>query len=325
MGKDSAFAYNMRCGIQGHFYIRLYYPNNSLLAVMSSLTPRIELNTKTKPTLLMFYRWLIGTFTTLSPGLAISLAYKYWFKTSRYPESQQEKEWSKSSSVSIMPHPISPIPVYQWGNSGNKILLIHGWGGRALQLAGIAQHLSQQGMQVLAFDAPGHGKAQGNETTLFEFEDVIHSLDRKYGPFQAVVAHAFGVLAAALAIRNGLKVNAMVAISSPTNMEFLFQDYCRSLDLDRVIREGVRKKFLQRFGKDLWQRMSAVNNLSNFALPMLILHDKEDHQVPWSQSQELSHASPYAKLKPSSGLGHVNILRDPEIHHQIESFLKELH
>ena len=223
-----------------------------------------------------------------------------------------------------MSHPISPIPVYQWGDSGAKILLVHGWSGRGLQMAPIGQHLSRQNMQVLAFDAPGHGKARGNETTLFEFEDVIHSLDRKYGPFQAIVAHSYGVLASALAIRNGLKVNALVSISSPTNMDYLFQDYCHSLDLDRVVREGVRKKFLQRFGKDLWQRASAVNNLSNFALPMLILHDKEDSIVPWSLSKELSQASPYAKFEVSSGLGHWHILRDPGIHQQIESFLKEL-
>jgi len=261
----------------------------------------------------------------LSPGLAISLAYNYWFRTSRRPESLREKEWSLSATTSVMPHPVSPIPVYQWGNNNsNKILLIHDWGGRGQQLAAIGQHLSQQGMQAVAFDAPGHGKAQGKESSVFEFEDVIHSLDRKYGPFQAVVAHSFGVVAAALAIRNGLKVNALVAISSVNGMEFLFQDYCQALDLDRVVKEGIRKKFLQRFGKDLWQRVSAVNNLSNFALPMLILHDKDDSQVPWSLSKELSQVSPYAKFQPSSGLGHLDILSDPGILQQIESFLKDL-
>jgi len=272
-------------------------------------------------------------FTTLSPGLAISLAYKYWSKTFRYSDSHREEEWGKSAKLSVLAHPITRIPVYQWGewekgkkgNSSAKILLVHGWGGRALQLGAIAQHLSQQGMLVMAFDAPAHGKAQGNETSLFEFEDVIQSLDKQYGPFQAVVAHSFGVLAAALAIRHGLKVNALVAISSPTNLEYLFMDYCRAMDLDRVIREGLRKNILQRYGKDVWLRASAVNNLSNFALPMLILHDQDDDQVPLKIGKELSQASPYAKFQVSTGLGHWRILRDPGIHQQIDSFLKDLH
>lgn len=277
--------------------------------------------------LLVFYRWLIKTLSTFSPGLAISLAYKYWFRAPRYPESQREKLWENSAKITRLEHPITPIPVYQWGkdsSKGPKILLVHGWSGRGLQMGGIGEYLSQQGMQVLAFDAPGHGKANGSETTIFEIEDVIHSLDRSHGPFLAVVAHSYGVMASALAIRNGLKVNALVSISSPNNMEHLFSRYCDNLDLDRPIREGVRKKFLQRFGKDLWRRVSAVNNLSNFALPMLILHDKDDSFNPWTLSQELSQVSPYAKFSPSSGLGHYRILRDPSTQAQIANFLQNL-
>lgn len=272
----------------------------------------------------MLYRWLIGTFTTLSPGLAISLAYKYWFKTTRRPQTIREKELCQSAKCTVLPHPISPVPIYQWGDSGSKILLVHGWGGHGLQMAEIGRHLGRQQMQALAFDAPGHGKAQGRETTVFEFEDVIHSLDKKFGPFQAVVAHSFGVLPTALAIRNGLKVNALVSICSPNGMDFLFQNYCQLLNLDRVVREGVRKKFLLRFGKDLWQRVSVLNNLSNFALPMLILHDKDDIHVPWKLSKELSQVSPYARLELTSGLGHIEILNDPGVLNLIESFLKDL-
>ena len=264
------------------------------------------------PTSLLLYRWLIYSSAKASTQLAAALAYKLWFSSPKYAESDREKHWRVNSEQFRVAHPICQIPVYRWGNKGPKVLLVHGWSGRGPQLGAIATALADAGFQAYAFDAPGHGRSVGRSTTIFEFEDVIQSLNREIGPFYSVVAHSFGVLVSALAIRNGLRVNSLISISSPASMEHLFERYCSMMRLPENVSEAVRKKFLARFGNDLWERVSVISNLAQLALPVLVLHDKDDLDVPWRLSKDMCDALPHATLSLSQGLGHRRILRHPD-------------
>lgn len=276
------------------------------------------------PSGLLLYRWLIQSSAKLSVSLATSLAYKLWFRSPKFQEPEREKRWRLQSEQIRVDHPICPIAVYRWGDKGPKILLVHGWSGRGTQLGAIATALAEAGFQAYAFDAPGHGLSPGRSSTIFEIEDVVHSLNQSFGPFQAIIAHSFGVMVAALAIRNGMRINGLVTISSPTSMEYLFKRFSQAMRLPDPVTTAVRDKLLAQFGRDLWQRVSVSHNLAKLALPVLLLHDEQDTDVPWTLSKQLSEELPYATLSVSQGLGHRRILRSPEVINTLLAFISKL-
>src|SRR6267378_1472357 len=46
------------------------------------------------------------------------------------------------------------IIYYRWGSGSKRVLLVHGWGGRAAQFFALIPRLVDAGFEVIAFDAP---------------------------------------------------------------------------------------------------------------------------------------------------------------------------
>jgi hypothetical protein len=53
----------------------------------------------------------------------------------------------------------------------------------------------------------------------------------------------------------------------------------------------------------------------------LVVHDRDDRQTPWADSAGLVGALPDARLLTTQGLGHVRILKDPGVVHDVLGFL----
>jgi pimeloyl-ACP methyl ester carboxylesterase len=48
-------------------------------------------------------------------------------------------------------------------------------------------------------------------------------------------------------------------------------------------------------------------------VPALIIHDRDDADVPWQQAELLAKAWPGARLLLTRGLGHMRILRNRDV------------
>ena len=48
---------------------------------------------------------------------------------------------------------------YRWGTSGPTVLMMHGWQGRPTQFACFVEPLLASGRQVIALEAPAHGRS----------------------------------------------------------------------------------------------------------------------------------------------------------------------
>src|SRR5262245_861830 len=55
---------------------------------------------------------------------------------------------------------------WRWGEGERAVLLVHGWGGHALQLSAFVRPLVERGLAVAAFDFPSHGESEGKRTDL---------------------------------------------------------------------------------------------------------------------------------------------------------------
>ena len=79
--------------------------------------------------------------------------------------------------------------------------------------------------------------------------------------------------------------------------------------------------FAKEFGEDIWSRISAEENARGLSAPALIIHDRDDRDVPWQSSERLAQAWPGAELLYTQGLGHRRILRDPALLQRVVDFI----
>jgi pimeloyl-ACP methyl ester carboxylesterase len=56
--------------------------------------------------------------------------------------------------------------------------------------------------------------------------------------------------------------------------------------------------------------------------PALIIHDRDDPDVPYAHGEEIANAWPGAQLVATAGLGHRAILRDPDVVRRTVEFLR---
>src|SRR6516225_6956859 len=72
------------------------------------------------------------------------------------------------------------------------VLLVHGWGGRGIQMGEFVAPLVASGRRVVWFDQPGHGESGRGPVALPNFVRAVHALAATHGPFEAAIGHSLG-------------------------------------------------------------------------------------------------------------------------------------
>jgi pimeloyl-ACP methyl ester carboxylesterase len=219
------------------------------------------------------------------------------------------------------------VIVYRWGNGERPVLLLHGWQSRASRFSEFVEALQGLGLTPISFDAPGNGDSGGRTTTLLEYEEIIGRLQARYGVFESVVGHSFGVLSAFYALRNGLQTKSFVALAGPGDFGFLVDGFCAQLGLNSRVKAGLRRRLENDFfgdGIDLWSRFDARGFTADVVLPILLIHDRQDDTVPFTQAELLKAAyGPQLELVETTGLGHHRLLATPSVIQRALAFVTE--
>lgn len=262
------------------------------------------------PLLLKLARGIFRLASPLAPGLVSKQAYRLWFRTQRHPLPTREKSALASASCAYIDLDGKRIATYSWGEMGPLVLLVHGWSGRGTQMAPFVEPLLKAGYRVLGFDAPGHGKSDGKGTSAIEMIATMVSLEEQRGPFHAIITHSFGGLCAAAALNGHLHAQYAVFIAPPASLLGLLEKFSSFMQLSEKIQTKIRALAEQQFGEDLWQRMDTRENVKSLSLPGLVIHDEDDHDVPWQEGMSIAKAWPRGRFMKTHRLGHRRILRD---------------
>jgi pimeloyl-ACP methyl ester carboxylesterase len=144
-----------------------------------------------------------------------------------------------------------------------------------------------------------------------------------FPPLHGVIAHSFGVAGTLVATRHGLAPHRVVALSAPASIDFLMDSFAARLGIPTAVMDVHRRLMELRFGADLWRRLSPTEIALDLDIPALLMHDQEDHDVPWQQGEALARAWPGAAWVRTQGLGHRRILRDPDVVARVTAFMTE--
>ena len=245
----------------------------------------------------------------MSPKYAALFAAKLFATPLKHKIPKREYEMdSKSRQELVLIQSLNkPVMVYHYGNSPRKILLSHGWSGRGTQLAKIADALLESGYATVSFDAPAHGKSPGKTTLMPEFIETILQLEKDFGPFEAAIGHSLGGMSLLNAVRLGFRTKRLVTIGSGDIIQDIIDDFIEKLGLKADIGNRMRQHFEAKFGQTMDQ-YSAYLAAKQTEIPVLVIHDKNDDEVPVKCAYHIHENLPEGKLILTEGLGHRKIL-----------------
>ncbi|WP_030245236.1 alpha/beta fold hydrolase [Streptomyces sp. NRRL S-350] len=214
---------------------------------------------------------------------------------------------------------------YRWGSGERPVLLLHGWRSRASRYAPLVPRLQALGLSAVSFDAPGHGDSGGRTTSVLEVGELALRLQERYGPFEAVIAHSFGVCAAFGALADGLRAGRLAAVAGVSRVGFFPAAFGAGLGLDEAVERALRDRIERElFGGDAggWERYDAARRVAEVDLPVLVVHDEDDDVVPLGQAHRLRKAyGERLDLVVTRGLGHRRIVAEPAVVDQVIGFL----
>ncbi|MDT0266053.1 alpha/beta hydrolase [Streptomyces sp. DSM 44915] len=272
----------------------------------------------------------LNTTAHLAPGLAGRAAFAVFRRaTSRLPVRPAERSTMAKATAGRLAVAGTEVAVYRWGTGPRPVLLVHGWRFRAARFAPLVEALLARGESVLAFDAPGHGESAGTGTDLLELRAVIERLAHDHGPFQAVVGHSLGGLAASYTLAeagaDGRRLaDRLVTIAAPAEFERVLNDFCALLRLGTRARRALRSRLERRVLPDVpdaLRTLSATHRPERLTLPLMVVHDEEDRVVNVDQARLLlATFAGRADGLLTRGLGHNRILADPEVVAAVTAF-----
>ena len=210
------------------------------------------------------------------------------------------------------------VAVYRWENGERRVLLVHGWAGKAAQFFSLIATLREHGFSVIAFDAPAHGGSSGVFASGPAFARAARMVDERDGPFHGVVAHCLGAAGTTIALAQGLKVQRAVLLAPAAYIEPLLETFIKLRQLAEPLAAELRERFAARYATGI---ISMPLLARAFQIPAVIFHDPNDGEMPFWHGEAIGQAWPGATFVPASGAGHWRILRDQSVIEGTVAFL----
>ena len=266
---------------------------------------------------------LIAKFlSVISPKLVILFIAKLFTTPLKYriPKRELEMEHKSRQELILIPKINKSVVVYHYGESSKKILLMHGWSGRGTQLVKIAEELLKSGYSTLSFDAPAHGKSTGKTTLMPEFIETILELEKQFGPFEAAIGHSLGGMSLLNAAKKGLQINHLVLIGSGDIVKDILDDFVKKLELNPRFSKLLQLHFEKKYSQSM-DEFSAYKAAKDIKIPVLVIHDEDDDEVPVKCAIHIHKYLINGKLMITNNLGHRKILGNNEVIEKAVNFI----
>jgi len=249
--------------------------------------------------------------SALAPELATQLAERLFLTPPRGRRLGAEIDLLATARARPMRVGARRIETWVWGR-GPSVLLVHGWGGRGAQLGAFVGPLVARGFSVVTFDAPGHGASDSGIVTIPEVTEAIRAVAVSRRRFAGLIAHSIGATAAVRTLWEGLDAGAVVLLAPAADLVTPALRFTETFGFSRAVRERMQSRIEERVGRS-WSAFDVARLAPTLAMPLLVVHDRGDSEIPWQHGMAITRAWPGADLLMTEGLGHRRILRDPDV------------
>jgi esterase/lipase len=215
------------------------------------------------------------------------------------------------------------VKTYTWGKTGKKVLLLHGWGGSALDFGHIVNTLVENGYQVISFDQPAHGFSTGKNSNLIQWMHVIRAFLDIHADIYGIIGHSFGGLAATLTLaREQVHIPKLIIMAPSISAPAIFDDAYDQMGLDKKVRKAI-PGIVQETLKDDLSAMDMHKQFKSVKTDgMLFVYDENDEIIPPKQSAYFLAQHPEVEGFKIRGEGHYRIIRDKQVLDKLVGYLR---
>jgi pimeloyl-ACP methyl ester carboxylesterase len=234
----------------------------------------------------------------------------------------------------VRPPPILSLPLaderialgdglvaWRWGQ-GPAVLLVHGFEGNRAQFGAIIQALVERGYAAVALDVPAHGESAGDELTAVKFIAAIERTLARLGPVHAVLGHSMGGAMSLYSVAHSGGVGRMALISAPSSLKRELLRFASAVGLGKRGTRAFVASVEAHVGRPAAD-FDVRHIVGKVDLPLLLIHDQNDRQVPVLEASRNAHMLAGAELMVTRGLGHNRLLADPAVVNALVDFVDQ--
>lgn len=263
----------------------------------------------------------LKVLSVIAPKIAGQIATKL-FTQSRNEANPHKKAFTPAGAKVIpIKNPDSKVKqIYLWGDQGEIVLLVHGWGAECGSMFSFASKLLKQGYRVATFDGPAHGSSDGEYSTMWEYVESTKMVINQLGDVTRVISHSLGGIVATAASAGNKQIKSLTLISTPYSLMDVLNIWSGSfMQLSSRIREEILAQLLIDNGVPVSHWDVGLHG-RNWNVPVQVIHDNDDPVVSSTHATRIANALPQAHTRLFNGLGHVRVLSNGEVHNAILEF-----
>ena len=215
---------------------------------------------------------------------------------------------------------------YEWGRGPRNVLLVHGWESRGTALRYFVPPLLNAGYHVYTFDGPAHGQSAGKMTHLLHFGGAVREMLERLGKVEAIIGHSFGGSSSVYCLSHLMPqfpVPKLALIASPSSSRRILESNLRLIRAPERMKPYFFRYIENRLGKEVDEVNISLSYGKGSIEEVLVVHDKQDPAVPFSEALEILDHWPNAYLLASDGLGHIALMKDRVIIDRVADFIFE--
>lgn len=285
-----------------------------------------KVETTAKPFVLRMVQFGFQTLGRLFPKAAAKAAYRL-FSTPRIRARHKTSDaLLESARLFEVLYGKTILKGYEWGQGEKTVLLVHGWESRGTAMRSFVPELVKRGYRVLAFDGPAHGDSGGKRTNLIHFAGAVRAFINYAGKVEAIIAHSFGGASSVFALSTldpTIKVSKLVLIGVPNRLKWVIQDALDTMKTPKaaskhfikIIEDKIQAKVREMDIQRAYDKMQVQD--------ALIIHDKRDYVVPFSNAEAIHAGWPNSTLLIAEGYGHYRLMKNPELIGRVGAFVAE--
>jgi pimeloyl-ACP methyl ester carboxylesterase len=202
----------------------------------------------------------------------------------------------------------TPVPAAR-----GRVLLVHGWTGRAMVMGLFIEPFLKAGYDVVAVDLPAHGASPGQFLSMPIGARAVQAVHAAIGPFTGAITHSFGGPVVALAVEGGpplsaaMPIETLVLIAPPNRVTAMTEAFAKRNRLPPRVHQALNAAVTAAAQRPI-ETIETGILLRRSGKPALIIHDEGDEDVPFDRAETICATAPNATLMRTTGLGHRRIV-----------------
>ena len=206
---------------------------------------------------------------------------------------------------------------------GRRVLIAHGFGASSAAFEPYVSALLKKGCEVVAFDAPGHGRSGGKRLFITDYVRMLTQIEQSYGPFQSWLGHSLGGLALALSLEDSVSDGrSRLALVAPApELAAAVEEWAGMMQLPAAVVREIDEYVRVTSGHPLaWYGLRRA--IGSIGAEILYVQDEGDAVVAPDTARVIEgdgHRN--IQFLFTTGLGHRKVYKDPDVMERIVDFL----